>query len=222
MIKVINLSLGRTGTMSLKTALEQLGFDKCYHFSDMFDNPDHTAIWTALSRGEEIDWESLFEGYKATTYWSTSFDYQPLIEQYPDIKFVLTVREPNAWYKSTYDTIYSLNRPTLMRRIDLKIKGIFRPELRDMYTVWRLKEDLLWQKTFKGRFEDKEFAIKQFEDHIQRVKDTVPADRLLVYKIQQGWDPLCDFLDVPVPETDFPRTNDTDSFVEWRKSISVR
>ncbi|MCK5897347.1 MAG: hypothetical protein KAG20_11100 [Cocleimonas sp.] len=222
MIKVVNLSLGRTGTMSLKHALEDLGLDKCYHFSDIFDHQDHIDIWRSLAKGEPIDWEALFEGYQSTVYWSTSYDYQFLLDKYPEMKFILTVREPEAWYKSTFDTVYSLNRPTLLRNIKFKIKGMFDPELRKLYKLWKFQETLLWQNTFKGRFHDKDFAIQQFEQHIENVKKNVPAERLLVYKIQQGWQPLCDFLQLPVPETDFPRVNDTASFVEWRKTVSVK
>lgn len=223
MVKLINLSLGRTGTMSLKQALEDLGFNKCYHFSDiLFSHPEHTEIWEALARGEEIDWESLFEGYQATTYWSTSYDYMKVLEQYPDVKFILTVREPNAWYKSTYDTVYSLNRLTPERDLEMKTKSLHDPKLRSIYAGLKLQEKLLWQTTFQGRFEDKEFAIQQFENHIQRVKDTVPADRLLVYKIQQGWQPICDFFDLPVPDKAFPRVNDTDSFIKLRQTISIK
>ena len=101
MIKVVNLSLGRTGTMSLKHALEDLGLDKCYHFSDIFHHQDHIDIWKSLAKKERIDWEALFEGYQSTVYWSTSYDYQFLLDKYPDMKFILTVREPEAWYKST-------------------------------------------------------------------------------------------------------------------------
>jgi hypothetical protein len=180
MIKVVNLSLGRTGTMSLKQALEDLGLDKCYHFSDMFHHPEHPDIWAALGQGKSIDWESLFEGYQSTVYWSTSYDYQSLLDQYPEMKFILTVRESEAWYKSTFDTIYSLNRLTLSRILDLKIKGLFKPELRKLYKIWKLQETLLWQNTFKGRFHDKAFAIQQFEQHIEKVKKKVPAERLLV------------------------------------------
>ena len=222
MIKVVNLSLGRTGTMSLKHALEALGLDKCYHFSDMFQYPEHTDIWRSLAKGTPIDWETVFEGYQSTVYWSTSYDYQLLLNKYPDMKFILTVRESEAWYKSTFDTVYSLNRLTLSRIISLKIKGLFDPELRKLYKVWRFQETLLWQNTFKGRFHDKDFAIQQFEQHIENVKKNVPAERLLVYKIQQGWQPLCDFLQVPVPNTDFPRVNDTASFIEWRKTVAVK
>ena len=222
MIKVVNLSLGRTGTMSLKQALEDLGLDKCYHFSELAHHPEHTDIWRAYAQGKPIDWEALFEGYQSTVYWSTSYDYESLLEQYPDMKFILTVRDSEAWYRSTFDTVYSLNRLTLSRVISLKIKGLFNPELRNLYKIWKFQERLLWKNTFKGRFHDKEFAIQQFEKHIENVKKNVPADRLLVYNIKQGWQPLCDFLKIPVPNTDFPRVNDTASFVEWRKTVSVK
>ncbi len=219
MIKVIDLGLGRTGTMSLKYALEKLGFDKCYHFSDMHNHLEHTDIWLSVSRGEKVNWESLFEGYQSTVYWSPSYDYLELLKQYPDVKVVLTVRDPEKWYKSMYDTIYKFNRLTFSRKVFLLVMSLFKPELKKLYAMWQLQEQSLWKKTFKGKFHDKKFAIEVFNKHIEEVKKNVPADRLLIYEIQDGWEPLCHFLKTPVPEAPFPRVNDSSSFIAWRKQI---
>ncbi|MCI5157056.1 MAG: sulfotransferase family protein [Candidatus Electrothrix sp. AUS1_2] len=208
--------------MSLKHALEELGFSKCYHFSDMHKHPEHIDLWRAVSRGESVDWESMFQGYQATVYWSPTYDYQKLLRQYPDIKVILTIREPEKWYKSTYETIYTYNRLTLSRKLLLNLVSLFRPELKKLHAIWRLQEDILWEKTFDGRFHDKEHAISVFTGHIDEVKKNVPADRLLVYKIQDGWEPLCRFFQVDRPKTPFPRVNDSDAFKEWRKQIFTK
>lgn len=222
MLKVIDLGLGRTGTMSLKHALEELGFTKCYHFVDLFQHPEHLILWRSLGQGKKIDWERLFEGYQATVYWSSRYDYLELLNHYPDLKVVLTVRDPERWYQSTYDTIYRYNRLTLSKKLFLPIMGMFKPELKVLYAVWRLQEEMLWQGTFKGKFHDKKYAIEVFTQHLEEVKSQVPTDRLLVFNVKEGWEPLCHFLKVPVPNTPFPRVNDSHSFIEWRVGLFKR
>lgn len=219
MFKVMDVGLGRTGTMSLKFALEELGFAKCYHFSDIPKHPDHLDLWRAVSRGKEVDWEKAFAGYQASVYWSPCYDYAGFLNRYPEIKVILTVRDPEKWYKSTYDTIYSCNQLTLPRKIFLSLLTPFRPELKQLYALWEFQDQMLWKKTFNSRFHDKQHAINVFSRHIDEVKKNVPPDRLLVYKIQDGWEPLCHFLHVACPETPFPRVNDSDAFKEWRKQI---
>jgi hypothetical protein len=222
MLKVIDLSFGRTGTMSLKYALEELGFTKCYHFIELFDNPEHPSMWLSASRGEKVDWEKLFEGYQATVYWSPCYDYLELLKHYPDAKVVLTVREPEKWYQSMHDTIYKFNRLTFLRKVFLLTMGLFKPELKKLHAAWQLQEQTLWQNTFKGQFGHKKYAIDVFLKHIEEVKSQVPADRLLVFNIKDGWEPLCHFLKVPVPETPFPRVNDSASFIEGRSRLFKR
>ena len=220
MVEVIDLGLGRTGTKSLKYALEALGFDKCYHFSDMWNHPEHIAQWFSVSRGEKVDWESLFKGYRATVYWAPCYDYLDLLRQYPELKVVLTVRDPDKWYKSMYDTIYRYNRLTLIRKVYLLAMSLLKPELRQLHDMWQLQDQILWKTTFMGKFYDKKTAIGVFTKHNQAVRNNVPADRLLEYQIEDGWEPLCHFLKVPVPGTPFPRVNDTVSFIEWRKQVA--
>lgn len=220
MIKVAVLGFGRTGTMSLKAALEKLGFDKCYHFSNMyFDHPRHAAKWLATSRGQTIDWERLFDGYRATTYLPPGLDISGLLTRYPDIRFILTIRDPERWYRSTRDTLYEYNRLTWYRVLVLRGLGLIKPRLEAVYEIWRLQQETLWNNTFHGRFHDKEFAISVYEGRIEEIKRTVPSERLLVYAIKEGWEPLCRFLEVPEPDTAFPRLNDSDSFIDMRKTV---
>jgi hypothetical protein len=219
MFKVIDVGLGRTGTMSLKHALEGLGFGKCYHFSDIYTHLEHLDLWRAVSRGEEVDWEKSFAGYQASVYWSPCYDYLHFLNRYPETKIILTVRDPEKWYKSTYDTIYSYNRLTLKRILFLHLLIPFKPELKQLYAVWRFQDQMLWGKTFKGRFHDKKFAIDIFNKHIEEVKKNVPSERLLIYNIKEGWKPLCDFLQVPRPDAEFPHVNDSSSFITWRDGL---
>ncbi len=219
MLEVVDLSLGRTGTMSLKHALEELGFTKCYHFIDLYNNPEHPSTWLSASRGEKIDWERLFEGYKATVYWTTCYDYSELLKHYPDARVVLTVRDPEKWYQSVHNTIYRFNRLTIPRKILLLTIGLFKPEFKKLYAMWQLQEQTLWQNTFKGKFHNKEYAIEVFNNHIEEIKSNVPANRLLVYNVKDGWEPLCQFLKVPLPDTSFPHINDSASFIELRSRL---
>jgi hypothetical protein len=139
-----------------------------------------------------------------------------LIERYPEAKVILTVRSPERWYKSSYNTVYSLNRPLLHRKILLSFLGLFRPELKITLRAWEIIEKVEWQNFFQSRFADKQFAIGKFNQHIEEVKQVVPNDRLLVYSLKEGWEPLCDFLNVPIPNHSLPHLNDTASFREYR------
>jgi len=200
-IKLIGAGFGRTGTTSIKAALEELGFDPCYHMIEVLTDPSQVAIWQAAISGKPVDWSTLFADYQATVDWPGCTFYQELLATYPEAKVLLTVRDPEKWYDSTAKTIYSLPRSSTMRIVKL-----FVPHFRRFYAM---NEQLIWQGTFGGRFEDRQHAIAIFQAHIEAVKQTVPADKLLVYDVREGWEPLCKFLGVPVPEgKPFPRLND--------------
>ena len=205
MLKVIGAGFGRTGTASLKGALEDLGFAKCYHMQEVFRNPTHAPIWRAAAEGKPVDWDALLEGYQATVDWPGCTFYRELLARNPDAKVILNVRDPDAWYKSMTNTVYRASRPSFPR----SLVPLFVPRLRRFI---RMVQVLIWQKTFDNRFDDKAYAVKVFNDHIQEVKKVVPADKLLVYEVKQGWEPLCDFLEVPVPDKPFPRLNDSAAF----------
>ena len=204
-LKVIGAGFGRTGTASLKAALEELGFDKCYHMQEVFRNPTHASIWRAAAEGKPVDWDALLEGYQATVDWPGCTFYQELMERYPDAKVLLNVRDPDAWYKSMTDTVYRVSRPSFPR----SLVPLVVPPLRRLI---RMVKTLIWQNTFDNRFEDKVYALKVFNDHIAEVKRTVPAEKLLVYEVKEGWEPLCAFLEVSVPDKPFPRLNDSAAF----------
>ena len=199
-MKVIGAGFGRTGTLSLKTALEALGVGPCYHMAEVFAHPEHLALWEAAARGEAVDWRGLFEGWGATVDWPGCNFYREILEAHPEAKVLLSVRDPARWYASCYDTIYSLNRLFPMR--------VILPRMPRMAGPIRMAKAVVWQGSFGGRFEDREHAIGVFLAHIAAVQATVPADRLLVYDVQEGWEPLCAFLGVPVPARPFPHVND--------------
>lgn len=210
-IKVIGAGFGRTGTSSMQAALEQLGFGKCYHMREIFmSHPQHAALWTSAARGGAPDWDALFAGYQSTVDWPGCTFYRALIERYPDAKVVLNVRDPERWYASALNTIYPSRNAfpmNLLRKVA--------PRAGHMATML---DALIWEGTFHGRFSDKQYAIEVFNRHNQEVQRVVPSEKLLVYDVKQGWEPLCRFLDVPVPtDTPFPRLNDTAQFQQMFK-----
>lgn len=204
-IKLIGAGFGRTGTTSIKAALEELGLAKCYHMTEVFFNPSHVPFWVEATekrlRGEPVGgWDAVFDGYQATVDWPACTFYKELMERYPDAKVLLTVRDPERWYDSTLHTIYPIHESLFGLLIRI-ILPFMRP------AKWMI-DNLVWAHTFDGRFEDREAAIERFNQHIEEVKAHVPAEKLLVYSVKEGWEPLCAFLGVPVPDKPFPHLND--------------
>ena len=207
---VIGAGFGRTGTLTLKTALERLGAGPCYHMVELFAHPQHAATWAAATRGESVDWAAFFQGWGATVDWPGCSFYKEILAAHPDAKVVLSVRDPDKWHQSCLDTIYQMNSRFPMRFIV--------PLFPRMRSAVQMARTLIWQNTFQDRFTDRAFATGVFRDHIEEVKRMVPADRLLDFEARQGWEPLCAFLGVPVPSEPFPHVNDT---AEIKKRIAV-
>jgi len=207
---VIGAGFGRTGTMSLKVALEVLGFGPCYHMSEVFENPEHVKQWEAARDGG-ANWEELFRGYRASVDWPGAAFYEELMERYPRAKVILTVRDREGWYESARSTIYNVQN--VASSPILSLAGLFIPRVRHMQRIARMASDLAWRDVFDGRFEDRRYAIEVFERWNEEVVRRVPAGRLLVYDVKEGWEPLCDFLGVAVPEgRPFPHLNDAEAF----------
>jgi hypothetical protein len=204
-MRLIGAGFGRTGTKSLQAALEELGLKPCYHMTEVFQNPTHMELWTDAAEGRPVDWKRLFQGYEATVDWPACAFYKELMEAFPDAKVLLSVRDPEKWYESAFNTIYGI-----AHRFPFSVLKHVIPAARRMS---RMVNGIIWKGTFQGRFEDKQYAIEVFNKHIEDVKKHVPADRLLVYEVKEGWEPLCRFLGVPVPQDKpFPRLNDTADF----------
>lgn len=199
-MQIIGAGFGRTGTLSLKHALETLGFGPCYHMIEVFQNPSHISLWHDIAQGKPADWKEIFQGYQATVDWPACEFYKELMEVYPDAKVLLSIRDPERWYESVRETIYQLNG-TLPFWARWFLPKFFR--------LGEMTDALIWKGRFLGRFEDKAYALSVFNQHIEEVKRVVPPERLLVFDVREGWEPLCRFLGVPVPEgKEFPRLND--------------
>ena len=207
-MKLIGASYPRTGTLSTKAALEQLGLDPCYHFVTQFERPQDIDIWQTAAEGKPVYWPALFADFQAAVDWPASLFYKQLLALYPDAKVLLNVRDPETWYASMAHTVYPASQA-----------GLSAPAESVLGRMGRMINTLAWQPLFHGRFEDKSYALSVFERHNQEVQVCVPADRLLVWEVAEGWEPLCRFLDVPAPETPFPRLNDAQTFREQFLSI---
>lgn len=210
-LKVIGVGFGRTGTLSLKLALERLGFGPCYHMVEVLDRPGRSADWAAVARGERVDWDRVFEGYQSTVDWPGAAVWRELVDRYPDAKVILTVRDPNRWYDSAASTIFRMMMPR--SPIATLIASIASPRGRAFRDFTAMTRGLILQRTFGGRVDDRERAIAVFEQHTRDVEEHVQAGRLLVMDVASGWQPLCSFLDVPVPDEPFPRVNDRAEFM---------
>jgi hypothetical protein len=216
-IAVIGAGFGRTGTLSLREALVRLGFGPCDHMLENFEHPERFALWQTVLRskraGEPIDWRPLLTGYRAVVDWPGAYFWRDLISTHPDAKVILTVRDPERWYDSTTRTIFRLRSPEKTgagERAMLRLLLLAMPGLR---TAADFIDDSIWGDTCGGRFTDREHALRVFKDHIREVQAAVPADRLLVFDVKEGWGPLCGFLGVPVPKDEpFPHVNDSVSF----------
>lgn len=192
-LSVIGAGLGRTGTLSLKLALEQLGFGPCYHMLEVLKNPKAPGYWEAAADRQPVDWGEIFKGYGSTVDWPSATFYRELAEAYPEAKVVLTVRDPQAWFASTQATIFRHgydDQDDPFQRMATKVIG----------------------NLFDRRLHDESRAIQVFNRHNETVREVIPANRLLVYDVAEGWAPLCAFLGVDEPDTPMPKANSTEEF----------
>jgi hypothetical protein len=192
-LKVIGSGLGRTGTLSTKLALEQLGFGPTHHMVEVFMNPQTVPLWVDAGDGKP-DWDAIFAGYNSMVDHPGCIHWRSLAAFYPDAKVLHTVREPEKWYESTQATIFGPRPP-----------GGTRPPAME-----RFMEQLYgW---YGGDVHDRRTMLEVFERHTAEVVAEIPKERLLVFDVREGWEPLCAFLGVPVPDTPYPRENSTRQF----------
>jgi hypothetical protein len=211
-MKLIGAGLPRTGTLSQKVALEMLGFAPCYHMVNVLADLDEAQVWRRALEGEQ-PWAEVFDGFQATIDWPGSFFYRELTEFYPDAKVLLSVRDADGWERSMRDTIWGLfygdmlirDLSTARARVDPKWHGY----LELMKQMWR--QSGLISNAQDTDSESMRGAMERFNEEVQQ---TVPSDRLLVWSVGDGWESLCSFLGVPVPDTPFPHLNDSGQFAE--------
>jgi hypothetical protein len=199
-LKIVGAGFGRTGTKSLKFALEMLGVGPCYHMTELHQNPEQLTFWQEAASTGKTDWDALFDGYESCVDWPAAFYWRELAAYYPDAKVLLSVRSAESWVKSIQSTIFK----------GLKTLPDMPPGMeRDRRAM---NYEIIAKRSFDERLDDTDYLISAFNDHIAEVQRSIPAERLLTYDGAQGWEPLCDFLGVPAPEEDYPFTNTTADF----------
>ena len=198
-LEIVGAGFGRTGTLSLKQGLEQLGFAGCYHMLEVFARPGHHDLWREAWRGKP-DWEQVFEGFRAAVDWPACAFWRELMDYYPESKILLSERDPESWFESASNTIFQTMRQGL---------SADDPEV---VARMQMAKEIILDGTFGGDLTNREHAIAVYEAHNAEVKRVVPAERLIVFDVKQGWEPLCEALGRPVPDTPFPRVNTTEEF----------
>lgn len=202
-LEVIGAGFGRTGTMSLKDALERIGFGPCYHMVEEMKHPEHDALWQEATDGKAVDWDQLFDGYRAAVDWPAAAFWPELVHHYPRAKVVLSTRPPDEWFKSISNTIF----PTLLTESG--------PNEPASTSHRRMTYSLIIQRIFEKRIEDRQFVLDVYQRNTERVLREIPSSRLLHYQPGDGWEPLCDFFGVALPDEPYPRSNTTAEFRQW-------
>ncbi len=210
-MKVIGAGLPRTGTLSQKVALEMLGFGPCYHMVNVLTNLPLSQPWEEALDGD-ADWDAIFGEHEATVDWPGSFFYRELADAYPDAKVVLSVRDPEAWEKSMrttiWDTIYGQSPAAHISKARELVDPEWQHYIRLMARMWAAQGIFNGPEIYPGQLAE---AITRYQDQVQR---NIAPDRLLVWGVGDGWEPLCRFLEVDVPDKPFPRLNDSKMYVD--------
>lgn len=204
-LKVIGAGFGRTGTLSLKLALEKLGFGPCYHMVEAHQRPEHVQPWRDAAAGRPVDWTALFQGYQAAVDWPACNHWEAQLAAFPEAKVILTERDPERWHASIMNTIY----PSSAARRKAAAADGADPLARDLADMIY---EVIWDGVFDGRMDDKDHVIARYLAHNQGVRQRAPADRLLIFDPAAGWPPLCEFLGCPQPDEPYPKTNTTAEF----------
>ena len=192
-LKVIGAGLGRTATFSLKFALEHVGLGPCYHMSEVFAGARRNVpLWLDAVQAKP-SWDAIFDGFESTTDYPACTYWRELANYYPEAKVILTVRDPNGWFDSVSETIFS-------DKMQGSLAGT---------PVEAMMNGVIFD-AFEGRVQDRAYMTDWFERRNQEVVDALPPERLLVFSPKEGWEPLCTFLGVPVPDAPFPRVNSRD------------
>ncbi len=201
-LEIIGPGFGRTGTNSLKLALEHIGYGPCHHMFEVRDNPKLLPDWEAAADGQPVDWNHVFRGYRSQVDWPGARYWRELVEAFPDAKVILSVREPNGWFDSVQATVHPF----------IEARGTHDSD--HMNAIAEMAYNTVVRPIFDGRLSERRHAIRKFEQHIENVQSSVPAERLLTFDVREGWNPLCAFLNVIVPDIPFPKTNSSKEFVE--------
>jgi hypothetical protein len=209
-MKLIGVGFGRTGTMSLKAAIERLGAGPCFHMIDLITGERRDRdlpYWAAVAEGTPVDWNEVFDGWEATVDWPACSRWRELIDAFPDAPVLLNVRDFDRFYESCRNTLLAIKQAARAGEIEQDANREAPSPV-----LWGVIERLIWQGDFEGRFEDTDWMRRMYHERIETIRATVPSDRLTVWELGDGWEPLCEMLGAEVPDEDFPRLHDTNEF----------
>ena len=201
-LEIIGSGFGRTGTASMKLALEALGFGPCHHMEEVIGNPAQVPYWQAVAARKPVNWDEVFAGYRSQVDWPGAHVWRELAAAYPDAKVIHTVRPEEQWWNSFSATIGALLSG---------FKDIPAPP--HVKAIVDATYEMICVQTMGGSL-DRESALAAYRRRTEDVRAAIPPERLLVFDVAQGWEPLCRFLGVPVPDMPFPRVNSTEEFWE--------
>lgn len=209
-MSVIGAGFGRTGTLSLKHALEKLGLGPCYHMAEVAAHPEHVDLWRRAWRGEDV-WPELFANYHAAVDWPVAAFWRRLADHYPNALVVLSLRDGASWFKSADNTIFRSMREGLASGNET---------LRERLAM---AKEIIVDGTFGGDLSNRDACIAAYEANVAAVRAEVDPSRLIEFRAADGWPPLCAALGVPVPDEPYPRVNTTEEFFErWRRRSDPR
>jgi hypothetical protein len=192
-LKVVGSGLGRTGTKSMQSALNILGFGPCHHMVEVFAHPESVPLWIEAGKGQP-NWDAIFDGYHSMVDYPGAHYWRELAAHYPDAKVLHTVRDPEQWFDSTQATIFAPSTGVNTGGPQAAFFDSFMSPMR-------------------GHLSDRAYMIEHFRQHTEAVKATIAPERLLIYQAGQGWEPLCKFLGVPVPDVPYPSENSRAEFI---------
>jgi hypothetical protein len=200
-LEVIESGFGRTGTASLKRALETLGFGPCHHMEEVMAHPEQVPHWEAIVAGKPVEWDEVFRGYRSQVDWPGAHVWRELANAYPNAKVIHSIRPEEAWWTSFSATIGKL----LAMHKDV-------PAPPHIAAMLNTMEAAIVRQTFGCPTTDRAGVLAAYRRRTEQVREAIAPERLLVFDVSQGWEPLCAFLDVPVPGAAFPRINSTAEF----------
>jgi hypothetical protein len=196
-LKVIGSGLGRTGTKSMQTALNMLGFGPCHHMVEVFANPDSIPLWIEAGAGRP-QWDTIFANFDSVVDYPGAAFWRELNAYYPHAKVVHTIRDPDTWFDSTQATIFEPGRSAAAAAVSDGPRG-------DFFRVVT--------RGIGEHLHDRTFLTDYFRRHTENVVMAIPPQQLLIFEVGEGWKRLCDFLGVDVPDAPYPSENDRSEFL---------
>jgi len=219
-MKVICAGLAKTGTTSLAKALQVLGYN-VYDFQEHYEI--HFQQWLdSFETDRHPNFKEIYQGVDAVTDVPPAFWFEEISADFPEAKIILTVRDSeDAWLKSWKE---HLQLGSKMLPFYARILFYIVPWMKKTKHFF----DTLHHAIY-GSFDPEATALYRvkYRQHNERVQAVIPAEKLLVFNVKQGWKPLCEFLGCDVPSTPFPRVNvahsDTKSKISntWKTERSV-